>query len=59
MDRELRALRWVLMVMAIVVMAAWVFGSLPCHITNGVTYCSFHDRAEDLHDAWKSFLNGW
>lgn len=61
MEQDFRMLKWVFLglTMAIILAAASVLWRVPCQITDGVTYCSFHERAEELHETWKALLNGW
>ncbi len=61
MERELGRLRWILLGVVILLVAAagWMFSTVPCEIINGVGYCSFHERAEELHEAWKGLSRAW
>jgi hypothetical protein len=61
MEWEFKRLKWVLVLMAILlVTAAYGFlASAPCRVIDGVAHCSFHDRAEDLYQAYKGLIKGW
>ncbi len=60
MEWDIGRLKWILMLIAVLlVTAAYGFiASAPCRVIDGVAYCSFHERAEDLYQAYKDLTKG-